>query len=280
MATFELTRRYWQRTRERNNRLRDFGAISSFRAPLRTNKFIDYYAYVPGTLPEKIIFNILAHAGISFYFAPFMGDVPFTKDVVEHFRPDFVLPDYRIIIEIQGQYWHSREGSFDRDYQRAMWFTAMGFKVLTVYDQDVLNNPWKALSDLGILYEKDNPGGGAIFIEGRPQDPTAALRAIQQKWPRKNVIHQKRTGSRIQDALSRFTVRTRAPQKAVENYPVFTSKDVDPGIEQTYREYGTEFNEYIISLGEYFTKYPTAATYYPTQYRYWTRWKSWFGMYN
>ena len=96
---------------------------------------------VPGTLPEKLLFRTLEERGITFMFSYYMGDIPMTS-VEEKYRPDFILPDYNIIIDVFGTFWHSMQGKYQKDYTRALLLTAAGWKVHIVTDAEVMLDQW------------------------------------------------------------------------------------------------------------------------------------------
>ena len=69
---------------------------------------------IPGTGPEKEVYNYLVKLGIRFEFQYHMLDLPSTAFPEDIWIPDFILPDYNVMIEVYGYYWHSvprrREG--------------------------------------------------------------------------------------------------------------------------------------------------------------------------
>src|SRR3990167_9200446 len=92
-----------------------------------------------------MLLQVILAKGVGVTFSVFFGDFPFTTDRKEKARPDFVLLDYHIIIEVAGAYWHSREGAWERDAQRAAWYMVMGFSVRIIPDYEILQDPLYAL---------------------------------------------------------------------------------------------------------------------------------------
>ena len=113
LRTLLLRRRYWERQRERRERSAK-GVRYQYRITPPPD-IIDYWGHIPATKPEKFIFAELIRRGVSFAFSYVFGDMPFTADKEERYRPDFLLMDYRIIIEVAGIYWHTRPGMFEYD---------------------------------------------------------------------------------------------------------------------------------------------------------------------
>ena len=177
-----LERRYWERLEERRARLAQ-GITQRWRVGGRPD-FIDYWPAVPATIPEKMVFAELVRRQVSFYFSWYFGDLRITPDVKERYRPDFYLPDYGIIIEVYGVYWHTRPGQYKHDVIRAFYLTASGYKVYILTDQQVLMSPSEAVDTIPEL-RSPIIRGNQIIIGDRPFNPTAAIAARLSKWPRK-----------------------------------------------------------------------------------------------
>ena len=100
--------------------------------------WIDPYPAVHGTLPEKMVYEQLSRRGIRFYF---LNDFTYTIPEIalsKEFQSDFVLPDQKIIIEVQGAYWHSLPKTIESD----------AFK-FALYDKNHKNdNMWDCLDSL------------------------------------------------------------------------------------------------------------------------------------
>jgi hypothetical protein len=270
-----LYRRYFDRIRERAAALKP-GVLSvySLKGLDPSRSFIDYGIRVPGTLPEKMVYNVLEKKNVGFYFGYYFGDIPFTSDE-EHYRPDFILPDYNIIIEVVGVYWHSREGSFSRDYQRALWLIAAGWNLVTVLDEDILRNAYAAIEN-AIPSLIHPPTEGNKHIGFRPFDPTASLRAQRQKYPKSFVATFARRTLRkgnITRAWKAAGNKIRRPKDLIGD--VFQAEDVDPSLAAQYRNYGVEWAKYIEELGVFFKNTANRGA-YPEEYSYYLRWKNWW----
>jgi G:T-mismatch repair DNA endonuclease (very short patch repair protein) len=102
--------------------------------------FVDPFPDIPGTLPEKILYAALVKRNIPFEFQESVrARIPEIK-LDNTYRPDFILPDAKIIIEVQGAYWHSMPGRIDSDSFRAAVLQYLGYKVLFWWDYDILRN--------------------------------------------------------------------------------------------------------------------------------------------
>lgn len=275
-----LYRRYWARV---NAQQQARGSGVRFSWSLRGDQpygtFIDYNPLTPGTLPEKMVYSALEKRGVAFYYGYYFGDIPFT-DNEEHYRADFILPDYNLIIEIQGAYWHSRPGQWKHDYRRALLLTAAGYKMYTLMDSDVVFNVYGALQQIP---ELNNPSkhGGAINVSGTRPDPVAALRARLRKWPKVVKIHFRgdATFSRAGTVLSRYRAAASKTKQQYARDFIFSQDQMDPELVEAYQTYGQQWKQYMEDLGAFFTKYPSAKTTSATEWAYYTRWRNWWSRY-
>ena len=217
MPRFLLRRRYFQRFKERLSRLAP-GTRRRQWLRLQPTDFIDYWPDIPATLPEKLVFAELARRQINFYFSWYFGDMRITPDYRERYRPDFYLPDYNIIIEVFGTYWHTREGMYEHDLVKAITYTASGYKFIVLTDQEVIHNVREAVESIPEIATAAIHGNMHI-IGNRPFDPKAAIRARMQRWPRRDITKHpsQRIESRYQWASG---TSTRRPKPVPE--PMFT----------------------------------------------------------
>lgn len=300
--------RFWERQKALYKRLPP-GVISSYRPRADRPLWADYYPWAVGTVAEKMVFSELAKRGISFFFGGYWGDVPFTEDVYEHYRPDFVLPEYRIVIEVYGYYWHHVPGAAERDARKAIMYTASGYRYVWLWDYEIYDGVAAAIN--AKIPELRTPPikTGHIFIGERPQDPRASLRAQRRSKPIVVRTRPRRPGApRL--------VPPRAAWRPLLKPPKRTPTKLEPGFAgfpESYlaklREYGKEWKEYMDKLEEYFTTEPKPVRYwvctqfgyrpaegdwvcvkghyetytppppssvYPKQYKYWLRWRNYW----
>jgi len=95
----------WRKIQALNNpyKLEQLTALEN----IKVSAFSDPAAAIPATLPEKMVYSYLARLGVRFYFQFYYQDIEATTYPEDAYRPDFYLPDYNIIIEVFGIYWHS-----------------------------------------------------------------------------------------------------------------------------------------------------------------------------
>lgn len=94
-------------------------------------KWIDPYPWIPGTGPEKQVFEVLVRRGIYFIFqgqAPELEAGAYSTLAVPGFEPDFVLPQYKIIIDPFSPFHHSLAGAVQRDQQKVALYESLGYR--------------------------------------------------------------------------------------------------------------------------------------------------------
>ena len=128
----------------------------------------DRTSEIPGTGPEKLIYNYLIKIGIRFEFQYHMLDLPSTAFPEDIWIPDFILPDYNVLIEVYGYYWHSIPKRREGDQLKKVYWLNSGY---TIYEHGVPMYPeggmssgkaviwwdWEIYQDLDILFNRDLP---------------------------------------------------------------------------------------------------------------------------
>ena len=87
----------------------------------KTTRFHDPTHDVPGTRPEKIVYNTLVGLRVNFDFQYHYPENWDTSNQESIWIPDFGLPDYQnSIIEVYGTYWHTTNRDNDQ-IKKAYW---------------------------------------------------------------------------------------------------------------------------------------------------------------
>lgn len=95
----------------------------------KTSRFHDPSHDVPGTRPEKIVYNTLVGLRINFNFQYHYPENWDTSNQESMWSPDFMLPDYNnTLIEVYGTYWHTI--SRDKDQLKKAYWLADGYTVI------------------------------------------------------------------------------------------------------------------------------------------------------
>jgi hypothetical protein len=95
----------------------------------KTSNFHDPTHDVPGTRPEKIVYNTLVALRVNFNFQYHYPENWDTSNQESLWIPDFELPDYNnSLIEIYGSYWHTMNR--DNDQLKKAYWLADGYTVI------------------------------------------------------------------------------------------------------------------------------------------------------
>lgn len=95
----------------------------------RTSRFHDPTHDVPGTRPEKIVYNTLIGLKVNFEYQYHYPENWDTSNQESLWIPDFMLPDYnQSLIEVYGTYWHTMNR--DRDQLKKAYWLADGYTVI------------------------------------------------------------------------------------------------------------------------------------------------------
>jgi len=136
---------------------------------------------IPGTGPEKLVYNYLVKLGVKFEFQYHMQDLPSTAFPEDVWIPDFILPDYNIMIEVYGAYWHSLPQRREGDQLKKVYWLQSGY---TVYESGIPMQPtggpgigkaviwwdWEIYLNLDQLFSRDLPEIFETRIQGEPEE--------------------------------------------------------------------------------------------------------------
>lgn len=114
----------------------------------RKGGWIDPFPWVHGTLPEKMVYAELSRRGIPFLFLNDFRYVIPEIDFDKWYQHDFVIREQKIIIEVQGSYWHSKPETIEADAFKFAVAQTQGWTVLAWWDFDILEN-------IHVLFEKE-----------------------------------------------------------------------------------------------------------------------------
>lgn len=100
----------------------------------------DPFPEINGTTIEKMIYARLILMGVNFvYQGNLTVNIP-ELSIFKDYRPDFMLPDVKIVIDPFGSYWHSSPQAVEADSYKFALFEAMGWKVVVWWDYDIEAN--------------------------------------------------------------------------------------------------------------------------------------------
>ena len=137
---------------------------------------------IPGTGPEKEVYNYLVRIGVRFEFQYHMLDLPATAFPEDIWIPDFILPDYgNTIIEVYGYYWHSVPKRREGDQLKKAYWLQSGY---TVYEHGIPLYPsggsaagkaiiwwdYEIYQNLDHLFSRDLPEVFTSRVAGQPEE--------------------------------------------------------------------------------------------------------------
>lgn len=99
----------------------------------------DPFPEVHGTVPEKMVYAELTRLGIPFLF---LNDIRAQIPEIEFdqwYQADFVIPDIKLIIEVQGAFWHSKDKTVEADAYKFAIYETIGYRVLPWWDFDIIS---------------------------------------------------------------------------------------------------------------------------------------------
>ena len=133
-----------------------------------TKRFVDPFPGIHGTLPEKMVYAELTRLGIPFYF---LNDIRFQFpeiDLDKEFQADFIIPSIKLIIEVQGAYFHSMAKSIESDAYKFAIYEAGGYKVLAWWDFDIIARLHELVTASPELLSIARPGNRSDSTELTP----------------------------------------------------------------------------------------------------------------
>lgn len=136
-------------------------------------KWVDPYSFIQGSSIEKMVLAEFVRRGIYFQHTPQSNNLGGFVDPT--WEPDFLLPQYRIWIEIQGAYFHTLPGAVERDALRFVMIEAAGWKPIFWWEDDIRTRLMELMNAVPEFYrvnlklntnEKWKTTKGLPFFEG------------------------------------------------------------------------------------------------------------------
>ena len=84
---------------------------------------------------EMAVRHVLDRASV--YYIP--------EFLISQMHVDIYVPECRLVIECDGDYWHRRRGASATDGKRDAALHGLGYRVVRLWESDVLKNAWAAL---------------------------------------------------------------------------------------------------------------------------------------
>ena len=150
-------------------------------------EWVDPFPEVHGTKPEKMVYAALTQAGIQFYF---LNDIAFSDPYIDFFKEyqaDFIIPSVKVIIEVQGAYWHSKPETIESDAYKFAVYESFGYTSLAWWDYEIMTNLADLLASSGILLSAPRSlifagnSGELTPIKRTKVDTSQGIRTLNQK---------------------------------------------------------------------------------------------------
>lgn len=167
--------------------------------------WIDSYWWILGSSIEKMVMAELARRGIYFIYRSQSNTLGGFVDPT--WEADFLIPQYKIWIEIQGSYFHSLPGQIEKDAYRFAAIEMAGWRPIFWWEFDIrtrLNEIMDAIPEFYMVNlalqaaAKTQYGGtapGRPFALGSQSDQLAGLRkslSNRTKPPQLRVVRRNR----------------------------------------------------------------------------------------
>lgn len=112
--------------------------------------WVDPYLDIPGSSIEKMVLAELSRRGVFFIFRPQRNDLGGFVD--PSWEADFLLPQHKIWIEVQGSYFHSLPGQIEKDSLRYAAIEMAGWKPHFLWEFDIRTRLIALLDEIGVFY--------------------------------------------------------------------------------------------------------------------------------
>jgi very-short-patch-repair endonuclease len=134
--------------------------VRSERKPLERRTFkvytpwwIDPNWWINGSSIEKMVMAELERRGVFFIFQAQRNDLGGLVDPT--WEADFLLPQHRIWIEVQGSYFHSLPGQIEKDAYRYAAIEMAGWHPHFLWEFDIRTRLVDLLNEIGVFYNVD-----------------------------------------------------------------------------------------------------------------------------
>lgn len=115
--------------------------------------WLDPYWFLVGSSIEKMVLAELARRGVFFIFRAQRNNLGGFVDPT--WEADFLLPQHKIWIEIQGSYFHSLPGQIEKDSLRFAAIEMAGWKPIFWWEFDIRTRLPELMDEVGVFYEVD-----------------------------------------------------------------------------------------------------------------------------
>jgi len=134
---------------------------------VRVAVWVDPFPGVQGSVPEKMVMAELVRRGIYFVHTPQLNEVG--GDVDPTWEADFLFPQYKIWIEVQGSYFHTLPGAVEHDALRFATIEAAGWTPIFWWEEDIRARLQDLMNEVPEFYFVDRgAASGMMTSAGLP----------------------------------------------------------------------------------------------------------------
>lgn len=117
--------------------------------------WVDPFFAIKGSSIEKMVMAELSRRGVYFMYRPQKNTLG--GFVEPDWEADFLLPQHKIWIEVQGSYFHSKPGQIENDSYRYAAIEMAGWKPVFLWEFDIRNRLVDLMDEIGVFYQVDRP---------------------------------------------------------------------------------------------------------------------------
>lgn len=170
--------------------------------------WVDPYPWIPGTEPEKRLFEALIKRHVYFLFQASLPELEKGLYVTMNdpkYKPDILIPEYRLILDPFSPYHHSLPEGEERDARKRAIYRAFGYRFC---------HPWAYAEGLFILdqpeYARGRYQGGEALLGALPELASAPIAKLTD--PRD--LRARSVGYRLGENLGAGATSVAAANKA------------------------------------------------------------------
>lgn len=175
--------------------------LDTFGRPRRIKKdqWVDLFPEIHGTVPEKMVYAELTRLGIPFLF---LNDMRFQIPEIDFdkwYQADFVIPSIKMIIEVQGAYWHSKAATIEEDAYKFAIYQTTGWTAVAWWDYDIIDRLHELVAETPQLLAIAQPAirnkSTELPVQRRTKiDTSKGIRTVnERRFKAKNVKVKKNT---------------------------------------------------------------------------------------
>lgn len=184
-------------------------------------RWVDPYIWIQGSRPEKMVMAELARRGIYFEHTPQTNPLPWAEwqlaEGTRNWEADFLVPQYKIWIEVQGSYFHTLPGMVEQDSLRMAYIESVGWRPIFWWDYDIESRLQDLMNEVPEFYRisreaeeatagRRRTAGLAFYEGGDGVDHLAGLRTALRNRTRPPQMEAQRY------RRGRFNLRPRRPK--------------------------------------------------------------------